>query len=79
MLTLPDLSFQGAVATSAPVLAQLDFEQYLEVVAASLQTTGETCTENIAHATKKLQSMLMSDEGRQQLSKKFRFVDICWL
>lgn len=61
----------GAVATSAPVLARLDFKQYLEVVTASLQTTGAACTQHIGNATMKIQSMLMSDEGRQQLSEKF--------
>ena len=67
--------FSGAVATSAPVVAELNFKSYLEVVSASLRTTsyGETCTDNIAGATSKIQSMLTSDEGRQQLSKIFRF------
>lgn len=68
--------FAGAVATSAPVLAQLDFQQYLEVVSASLKTTGTTCTENIANATMKLQSLVTSEEGREQLSKKFRLVHL---
>ena len=31
----------GAVAASAPVLAELDFVEYVEVVAKSLGTAGE--------------------------------------
>lgn len=67
----------GAVATSAPVFAELNFKSYLDVVTASLQTTsyGKTCTDSIAGATEKIQSMVTSDEGRQQLSKIFRLCD----
>jgi hypothetical protein len=71
----------GAVATSAPVFAELNFKSYLDVVTASLQTTsyGKTCTDSIAGATEKIQSMVTSDEGRQQLSKIFRFALIILL
>ncbi|XP_028402070.1 putative serine protease K12H4.7 [Dendronephthya gigantea] len=67
----------GAVATSAPVFAELNFKGYLDVVTASLQTTsyGKTCTDSISSATEKIQSMLTNDEGRQQLSKIFRLCD----
>ena len=68
----------GAVATSAPVFAKLNFMRYLDVVTASLQTSspGKTCTDSIAIATKKIQSMVASDEGRKQLSKTFRYAFI---
>ena len=68
----------GAVATSAPVFAKLNFMSYLDVVTASLQTSspGKTCTDSIAVATEKIQSMVASDEGRKQLSKTFRYAFI---
>ncbi|XP_046852436.1 putative serine protease K12H4.7 [Xenia sp. Carnegie-2017] len=67
----------GAVATSAPVFAKLNFKGYLDVVTASLQTSsyGHTCTDSIAVATSKLQSMVKTNSGRQQLSKMFRLCD----
>lgn len=62
----------GAVASSAPVLAQLDFPEYLEVVAASLTTTGSGCNKNIANATKQINQLLQSTEGVKKLTETFR-------
>jgi len=73
--TLMDLLFSllGAVATSAPVLAQLNFPQYVEVVAASLATTGPECNKNIANATNQISVLLKSAEGVNKLTKTFRW------
>eukprot|EP01132_Coremiostelium_polycephalum_P007631 gene7631-9388_t len=48
------------IASSAPVNAQTDFSQYLEVVQNSLLTApnGQECVQNIAQATAKIQSLL---------------------
>eukprot|EP01133_Synstelium_polycarpum_P010271 gene10271-11979_t len=48
------------VASSAPVNAEIDFYQYLEVVQNSLLTApnGQACVENIAMATQKIQAMI---------------------
>lgn len=62
----------GAVATSGPVFAQLNFPEYLEVVTASLDTTGPQCTQNIALATQKIDSLLTTSAGIEQLNKLFR-------
>ena len=62
----------AAVATSAPVFAKLNFPEYLEVVRASLDTTGSQCTRNIAVATQKIDSLLTTSAGTDQLSKLFR-------
>lgn len=69
----PNLA-NGAIATSAPVLALLDFYQYQQVVQNSLLTAsqGQQCVENIASATQTISNMLASDSGRQQLMSIFQ-------
>ena len=44
----------------------------MEVATAALATTGEQCVENIAAATKMVQTMVLTGEGLQNLSKTFR-------
>lgn len=62
----------GSVASSAPVLAELDMIQYLEVVDQSLSTLGgPECDTAISKATAEVQSMLKSSSGREQLRHKF--------
>eukprot|EP00795_Rhopilema_esculentum_P016900 gene16900-8384_t len=62
----------GAVATSAPIQAVLDFPEYYEVVANSLATTGPTCNENIASATKMFETMSKTSEGLANLTQIFK-------
>ncbi|XP_068729188.1 putative serine protease K12H4.7 [Montipora capricornis] len=61
----------AAVATSAPVFAKLNFQEYMDVVTASLGTTGPDCTKNVANATDRLHSLLSSQEGADQLTELF--------
>ncbi|XP_078380206.1 putative serine protease K12H4.7 [Oculina patagonica] len=61
----------GAVASSAPVFATVNFPEYMDVVTASLATTGQECDQNIANATKTLQSLLSTEQGAKQLSELF--------
>lgn len=63
--------FTGAVASSAPVFAKLDFTKYMEVVTASLGTTGQDCVKNVANATETLKSLLSSEQGAKQLTELF--------
>lgn len=64
----------GAVATSAPVLAKLNFLEYHEVVAASLASSaaGPACVTAIAQATAELQGLTKSSAGQQQIVKDFK-------
>nr|XP_039266794.1 putative serine protease K12H4.7 [Styela clava] len=63
---------KGAMSASAPLLAKMDFFEYNEVVNRSLSKFGSPkCVENIAIATKAVDTMLQSDTGRQQLMKLF--------
>ena len=63
------------MATSAPVQAQLNFIQYLEVVQASLATAkqGNDCPEAVKAATTKgLDNMLNDPKQLSAVESKFR-------
>lgn len=61
-----------SVASSGPVHAEVDFYQYLAVVADSLTTLGSAeCVSNIALATQKIQAMTTSESGLASLSSLF--------
>lgn len=62
----------GAVASSAPVKAILDFDKYLQVVDVSL---GEECTENIRKAVTELDQLLQHPVGWRSLTSMFRTCD----
>ena len=53
------------------MFAILDFTKYMEVVTASLGTTGKDCVKNVANATEKLKSLLSSEQGAKQLTELF--------
>ncbi|KAF2074097.1 hypothetical protein CYY_004582 [Polysphondylium violaceum] len=53
----------GAIATSAPVLPQLDFPEYFEVVSTSV---GPTCSAVIANVTATVTQMLANDRASVQ-------------
>jgi len=62
----------ASIASSGPVHAEVDFYQYLAVVAASLTTLGSAqCVQNIAMATQKIQAMTTSPAGLASLSATF--------
>jgi len=62
----------ASIASSGPVHAEVDFYQYLEVVAASLTTLGSAeCVQNIAQVTQKIQAMTTSASGLENLSSMF--------
>ncbi|KAL5004772.1 hypothetical protein ScPMuIL_018228 [Solemya velum] len=65
----------GAVATSAPVFAKVNFLEYLGVVRDSLGTTGSTCNQNIAVAIVKFSNMMAIPAKRGMLEKLFRLCD----
>ena len=63
--------FVGSVASSAPVFATVNFPEYMDVVSASLATTGQECDKTIASATKTIHSLLSSEQGAKQLTELF--------
>lgn len=62
----------GAIASSAPVKAVLNFDTYLEVVDTSL---GPKCVSNIRSAMNELEPLLDNENGWEILTKKFRLCD----
>jgi hypothetical protein len=57
-----------SIATSAPVLAQLDFPEYNEVVQRSLTYfSGGQCAATIARATQEITNLLETQAGTQQV------------
>lgn len=65
----------GAVATSAPILAELNFFGYLDVVANVLDTTQPMCKKMVSTAHMTVGKMLQTDQGRKQLKKMFQLCD----
>jgi len=66
----------AAVASSAPVLAELDMTQYLDVVGLSLtKMSGIECDANIHLATYQIQGLLQTPSGKESLSKIFKTCD----
>lgn len=64
---LPSM-FVGAIASSGPVFASVDFPQYLEVVARSV---GPTCAAVMQKANLMIESLLQTRTGMQHVSQKF--------
>ena len=60
----------GAIASSAPIYAQLNFKQYLEVSTQSLGSSS--CQANVAAATKKFEEYLKTEAGLKFLSQDFQ-------
>lgn len=62
----------GAVATSAPIVAQVNFKEYLEVVEKSLSLASPTCNKQVKEATRQLHILLQHRVGWQNITKRFR-------
>eukprot|EP00123_Amoebidium_parasiticum_P006665 comp17566_c0_seq1/m.17172 comp17566_c0_seq1/g.17172 ORF comp17566_c0_seq1/g.17172 comp17566_c0_seq1/m.17172 type:complete len:507 (-) comp17566_c0_seq1:493-2013(-) len=67
----------GAVSSGGPVLAKLNFHEYLEQAERSIKYFGgEACTNAIANATKTMYSLAETEKGLYILKDKFRLCDI---
>lgn len=67
---------QGALASSAPVLAKLDFNEYYEVVTESLRRYSEKCVEDIKTAFDEVEELLYVENGPQRLKQYFNLCDV---
>ena len=63
----------GAIATSGPVKAQLDFPEYFQVVATSI---GSKCNAAVTNATKQMESLIQTSSGRQQLKDMWNLCQV---
>ncbi|KAK0415707.1 hypothetical protein QR680_012076 [Steinernema hermaphroditum] len=69
----PDLVY-AALATSAPVQAEVDFYQYLEVVEFAFSQTDQKCADNIHQGFVQLQKLAKTSSGRETLKN---IMNIC--
>lgn len=67
----PDLIY-GAVGSSGPVQAVVDFVGYLEVVTNDLNTYSSGCGTSVKNALSQIPSMLTNAQDRQTLFKNFK-------
>lgn len=58
----------AALSSSAPVLAQLDFPEYFEVLKEAI---GDECANRIRLATDRIESLLQTTAGKRQLESDF--------
>lgn len=73
-LKYPHLA-DGAVATSGPVYAKINFLEFLEVVQNALESTVPGCTSAIEEAVHSVELNLESDVGRQMIKDLFKLCD----
>jgi len=75
-LKYPHLAY-GSVASSAPLLAQINFKEYLGVVTDSLETSkqGSLCTDAIRGAVTELENLIQSNDCCKEIEKSFRLCD----
>ncbi|GMR46038.1 hypothetical protein PMAYCL1PPCAC_16233, partial [Pristionchus mayeri] len=62
----------GSIASSGPVLAQMDFYGYLQTVDEDFKKVGGLCYDQISAGLEAAQQLLQSDEGRKTLTKTFK-------
>eukprot|EP01137_Pigoraptor_chileana_P008562 Opistho-2@55570 len=68
--------FHASVDSSGPVLAELNFYQYLEVCESALRYYGgDTCVSSVTTAIKQIQDLIATKEGREQLATTFKTCD----
>ncbi|KAL9654656.1 hypothetical protein ABK040_006718 [Willaertia magna] len=66
-LKFPNL-FAASLASSGPVLAQLEFKEYMEVVARSV---GPACAARVRQANDMIETLLKTPAGKQRVTKMF--------
>ncbi|KAM0732821.1 putative serine protease F56F10.1 [Formica fusca] len=65
----------GAVSTSGPLLAQIDFQEYFVVVANALKDYSQKCIDTVAEAYRELNILLHHVAGQQKIEKRFKLCD----
>ncbi|XP_011702434.1 PREDICTED: putative serine protease F56F10.1 [Wasmannia auropunctata] len=68
---------QGALASSAPVQAKLDFYEYYEVVAKSLSRHSENCVKSVKTAFTSVEKLLTTQGGANILKHLFKPGVLC--
>ncbi|XP_018795347.1 PREDICTED: putative serine protease F56F10.1 isoform X1 [Bactrocera latifrons] len=61
----------GAISSSAPLLAKVDFFEYLQVVKASLTTHSDNCLKALGRAFAELETLIRQPIGQRSVNEKF--------
>ncbi|XP_017010622.3 putative serine protease K12H4.7 [Drosophila takahashii] len=67
----PDLIF-GSISSSGPLLAEVDFKEYFEVVKASLAAYKPECVEAVTRSFAQVEILLKHMIGQRSLDEKFK-------
>ncbi|KAF6207781.1 hypothetical protein GE061_016229 [Apolygus lucorum] len=73
-LKFPHL-IHAAVASSAPLMAKVDFKEYFEAVKQAFASSRESCAENIHQGALDISHLLEDPKGVDVLSKKFELCE----
>ncbi|XP_055628835.1 putative serine protease F56F10.1 [Toxorhynchites rutilus septentrionalis] len=65
----------GAISSSGPLLAKIDFTEYFDVVVDSLGSYSKQCVENVHTAMSQMEILLKHMIGQRSLTDKFRLCD----
>ncbi|VDO20252.1 unnamed protein product [Haemonchus placei] len=66
----PDLVY-GAVGSSAPLEAKMDFHEYYQVVEASIRSYSEDCAYTIGEGFEEIHDRMLTKDGRHEVSNTF--------
>lgn len=65
----------GSISSSGPLLAKVDFQEYFEVVVASLATHSDDCVQAIQRGFQQVELLLRHPLGQRKLTEKFKLCD----
>lgn len=65
----------GAISSSGPLLAKVDFFEYYDVVVASLKSYNEKCVEAVAKSFQQVEMMMNHRIGQRGLTDAFKLCD----
>ncbi|XP_035907963.1 putative serine protease F56F10.1 [Anopheles stephensi] len=65
----------GAISSSGPLLAKIDFSEYFDTVTHSLARYSSACVEAVRSAIKQMETLLKHMIGQRTLNDKFKLCD----
>lgn len=65
----------GAMSASGPLLAQVDFMDYMRVVHESLRTHSDECVARVQEGTSQISTLLRHMIGQRSFTEKFKLCD----
>lgn len=65
----------GSVSSSGPLLAKVDFEEYFDVVVASLETSSDSCVQAVQRGFQQIELLLRHPVGQKSLTRMFNLCD----